>query len=373
MTINRENYESYFILYIDRELNADDRKAVEEFLQLNPDLQPEFDQFAQAVLLVDEDIQLSNKESLLKTPTTLTQQEEELLLLSVDEELSPVQQLELNKLLKEESLAKQEWDYFQQTKLEADLSVVHPNKASLYREENKKRPVIFMNWQRLAVAAMIAIVLGLTWVYTSNENNHEADGHSLANTNNTTNGENGQKQVINPFGKTSNDISAQTNDQVTDHSGTHEDPSQQIQTTEVKTNSQYVANRDNRSSSSITTPTTAVRKDNVVPVQDNIIIVNGNNLPKPRDIDNRDELVKQIAANQDSKKDNINSNHAVTESSITPSYTALTTSTVTDTDNGKKNKHRGFFRKLTRVVEKGTNVDIANGDEVSILGFAIKM
>ena len=42
MDINRNNYESFFLLYLDRELNEMDRKEVEKFLVENTDLQKEF-------------------------------------------------------------------------------------------------------------------------------------------------------------------------------------------------------------------------------------------------------------------------------------------------------------------------------------------
>ncbi|MDP4213895.1 MAG: hypothetical protein Q8926_14865 [Bacteroidota bacterium] len=42
MDINRNNYENFFLLYLDRELNETERKEVEKFLFENTDLQKEF-------------------------------------------------------------------------------------------------------------------------------------------------------------------------------------------------------------------------------------------------------------------------------------------------------------------------------------------
>ena len=42
MDINRNNYENYFLLYLDRELDSTDRERVEKFLEDNTDLQKEF-------------------------------------------------------------------------------------------------------------------------------------------------------------------------------------------------------------------------------------------------------------------------------------------------------------------------------------------
>src|ERR1700676_4331924 len=42
MEINRNNYETFFLLYLDRELNPTDMLDVEKFLSENADLQKEF-------------------------------------------------------------------------------------------------------------------------------------------------------------------------------------------------------------------------------------------------------------------------------------------------------------------------------------------
>ena len=51
MTINRNNYEEYFLLYVDRELNGDEQKMVEEFVKLHPDLEKELSALQQTISL----------------------------------------------------------------------------------------------------------------------------------------------------------------------------------------------------------------------------------------------------------------------------------------------------------------------------------
>jgi hypothetical protein len=51
MEINRNNYETFFILYLDRELSAPDMLEVEKFLNENTDLRKEFSLFQQTVLI----------------------------------------------------------------------------------------------------------------------------------------------------------------------------------------------------------------------------------------------------------------------------------------------------------------------------------
>jgi len=65
MTVNRNNYEEYFLLYIDRELNGNERKMVEEFVRRHPDLEKELTALKQTVAVPPE-IVFEHKEILLR-------------------------------------------------------------------------------------------------------------------------------------------------------------------------------------------------------------------------------------------------------------------------------------------------------------------
>ena len=65
MEINRINYEKFFLLYLDRELNSAEMQEVEKFLGENTDLQKEFI-LLQQTLFVPEEIVFEQKELLLK-------------------------------------------------------------------------------------------------------------------------------------------------------------------------------------------------------------------------------------------------------------------------------------------------------------------
>ena len=54
MDINRNNYETSFLLYLDRELNPSEMLAVEKFLSENTDLQKEFELLRHTVFLPEE-------------------------------------------------------------------------------------------------------------------------------------------------------------------------------------------------------------------------------------------------------------------------------------------------------------------------------
>ncbi|MDP4130125.1 MAG: hypothetical protein Q8939_08180 [Bacteroidota bacterium] len=65
MTINRNNYEEYFLLYIDRELGDAERQMVEDFVRRHPDLEKELAALRQTVVL-PPDLVFEHKEALLR-------------------------------------------------------------------------------------------------------------------------------------------------------------------------------------------------------------------------------------------------------------------------------------------------------------------
>src|SRR5690349_12472735 len=93
MKINRHNYEEFFILYMDNELNADQRRAVEDFVSNHPDLKEELDTLLQYKMTPDETIVFPVKEELLKVEeSTALADYRETLLLYIDNELNATQQ-----------------------------------------------------------------------------------------------------------------------------------------------------------------------------------------------------------------------------------------------------------------------------------------
>jgi hypothetical protein len=65
MTINRNNYEEYFLLYVDRELGRDEQVMVEDYVRLNPDLEREFNLLKQTTAIPPVMV-FEGKEALLK-------------------------------------------------------------------------------------------------------------------------------------------------------------------------------------------------------------------------------------------------------------------------------------------------------------------
>jgi hypothetical protein len=64
--IHLENYQTFFLLYVDEELSAEERRGVEAFVAANPSTQEEFQLLLQTKVEADEKVVFANKEVLYK-------------------------------------------------------------------------------------------------------------------------------------------------------------------------------------------------------------------------------------------------------------------------------------------------------------------
>lgn len=150
MNINRNNYESFFLLYVDNELSVPERNALELFVQENADLQEELDMLKQSVVKAD-DIVFKGKSKLFKPEIILAETEEQLLLY-IDGELTSAAAKELETVLANNNSLATQLQLLQQTKLSPADKIIFANKELLYRKEDSR--VIPFAWWKLAVAAV---------------------------------------------------------------------------------------------------------------------------------------------------------------------------------------------------------------------------
>jgi len=152
MLINRDNYETIFLMYVDNELSAADRFIVEEFLAANEDLREEMEVLHSAVL-PDEDLVFVPKTRLYKNATPVESVQESLLLL-LDNELTGTSKDILVKQINENPQIKEEWNILQKTILDTNKAVVFEDKKSLYRHTER---VIPMRFWRAAAAVLVGL------------------------------------------------------------------------------------------------------------------------------------------------------------------------------------------------------------------------
>lgn len=166
-TINRNNYEEFFLLYIDGELPPAEKQAVEQFVLEHPDLGIELEMFRQTLLLPDEQMVFADKETLFRGPSVINNGNYETYLLSyIDDELNTTERTAVESFMQQNPVAQETLALLKQAKLEAE-PVICPDKQALYRTTVKERPVVYLRWQRIAAAAVIAGLCFTLWTVFS--------------------------------------------------------------------------------------------------------------------------------------------------------------------------------------------------------------
>ncbi len=380
MNINRHNYEEYFILYMDNELNSEDRRMVEAFVQEHPDLKDELELLQQFKLSPDESISFQYKEDLLKENgealITLSNYEE-WLVLYIDNELGQPQRAKVETFISNHPAVAAELALLQKAKLQPE-TVVFAHKESLYRREEKVRPIAAKWWR--AAAAILILGLGITTALVLN--NKKKANLPTASKNIPVKPANENPVLVKEtMPDQNNTVEAQ------DNPGTKEEI---ISPDKYKSNNttnpvykQAVADnnapfkQDNRKDIKQISPVQDDNKQAPVVVDNNNAIKQNNNLPKPDqnpfvNENRKDDAIATNNTKQDNKQVKQDDNNSTTIKDVTPGTPQ--SSDYILASNGKKNKNRGIFRKIARTFEKRTNIDpTEDGDRLLVAGFAINM
>ena len=179
--INRSNYEEFFLLYVDNELTKEERSEVEAFLLLHPDLQDELDALMSTTL--DAESFSFDKESLFADSMKQNSMEESLLLY-LDNELPDAEKQRLETELNTNPDLQADYHILQQAKLDANETIVYPNKEELYRHATRSiRPVFMM---RAAAAILIMLTAGVIFWTSNDSTKPDSIATGTQHTNNNT-------------------------------------------------------------------------------------------------------------------------------------------------------------------------------------------
>ena len=390
MNINRHNYETFFLLYVDNELSAADRKAVEEFVQVNTDLQVEL-QLLLETTLPTETVSYNATQDLYKKEIELDSLQESLLL-HLDNELDASAKKEIEAAIGSDNNINKEWQVWQQTKLDSKDVVEFKDKKSLYRHEGSR--VVAMRFWRIAAAAAILLMILLTGISIL-RNNKPLDKEDSTAKNETKAVE--KKQSVNKDDiKIADDIV---------------DPSEK---TSIENIASANATKEKEQKENNTNP--------VIPVKQQGQVVEKNNIAVEKNINNKKEVIEKTSLENINKEksneiiastvltnrksevvpeskipDAVANTSSIKEKISAPSKPFIDYNSVpampdsyaktaglnegTSENNNKifymneetvtRSKVGGLFRKVKRIVER--NANIKTGKSVKIAGFEIAL
>lgn len=358
MKLNRNNYEEYFILYLDNELMAEDRLQVETFVRENPDLKAELDLLLQSKLLPDTDIILTDKGPLMRfdNPSVSLNNYEEWLIAYIDNELTEEERKDTEQFIAANPSIQKEFSVLQQTKLQPE-EIVFPYKESLYRKEERPR-VISISWQRIAVAAVLLLGISTTAIILLKK---PGKGIDIVKKDQPTE----KIQTPIPPVKLPDNATPEKQEVIVNNNQEKNKP-------QIKENNNTTAKQKERNNQSlqikqdqpvIAEASKDKKKTNDLPQPVNNPYVNGKtDSSKTKDVIVKKDIPKEIINPRKENED------VVTVSTLQPSDRI-------EQPDGKKNKLRGFFRKVTRTLEKRTNIKATDDDDDHLLiaGLSIKL
>lgn len=156
MNINRENYEIYFLDFIEGNLTEAQKKELQQFLLENPDLASELDDFDNIQLEIPQ-IEYSNKNSLKRYSNEneiVESNFEKFCIAYIENDLSENKKVQFLEFLENNEHKKQEFEGYKKIKLISDKNLIFKNKEQLKR-------TIALNISRKKIYSTIAIAASL--------------------------------------------------------------------------------------------------------------------------------------------------------------------------------------------------------------------
>ena len=345
--ITPENYEEFFILYMDGELSKEQMAEVDKFVNTHPHLKIEL-QILLSTKLPPEEMSI-NKEELFSSSMNKAYEEEQLLSF-MDNELTPEERTELNKKISQNTQLQINYSTLLKAKLDPSENINYPYKKELYRKTNRR--IAYVPFLRIA-AVIIVIAIGLI-IFENRSAVKRDDSTAGIKKNNTPNvpAQPTTKKGIPNITAPVKDLPVTT-------------------TTSVKQN---ITNKSSNTLSKIQ------KKD----LQKLIPAVN--NQPVKDDIALRPSL--EISEKNISPSTNVSFvplNETINHPGVTSALnqrTTINTASATDqnpeikmvADNNHKGSLKSFLRKAARVIEKKTGIDPANENEELLIGaVAVKL
>jgi hypothetical protein len=369
MQINRNNYEEFFILYMDNELDATSRLEVEAFAAAHPDLREELDLLMQTQFTPDISLEYGDKSELMQFDTTSginAGNYESWLLMYADNELSAADKIITEKFIASHATAAQELWLLKEAHLEPE-QIIFEGKESLYRKEEKSRP--FIRWQ-MAAAAVLLLVVSTTALILNNSDSDQptgTDGPRLASIDKSEKTQTPVKIV------TVEEQPELLQPKSTEESTTIAPTSRSSKETK-KNNAPVEAIKHINDQLKNTTTDVANVSSKTTGSNTNVERVNPFNTVSTEKAQSGSQMINDASIANAKMTQQQNSNTPTVTTKATDPFNLVDEPVATNDiinaseSTGKKSKLRGFFRKVTRTFEKKTNINPTDEDDRLLVG-----
>lgn len=326
--ITRHNYEEYFLLYVDNELSAAERMAVENFASSHPDLREELDILLENTVLELPSASLEDKSFLMADSMKLNIMDDSLLLY-IDNELGQQERSKVEKELRSNPEYQLQYNLLLSTKLQQE-KILYPNKAELYRRTER---AVGVYWLR--VAAAVLVIAAITLVYFLN-----GDSASI------------QPAVAVADPKKENIV---------------QPDKEQVAVVPVEQKIAPAEKRIQKSNKNVSVPV----RQQIIPDdnKDNIAYAPVDKKTDPVPVVNTNQDVRtkaEVADTGNGTQQNINTT-SVTDPPII-AYHIPEPGTTGPRDNDKSGSVKGLLRKATRFIEKRTGINPVNDNDELLIG-----
>jgi hypothetical protein len=364
MIINRNNYEEFFLMYVDDELNTQQRAEVEMFVQQNADLRSEFEMLLQTKLDGDEEVEFAHKTELLKIKDSIgLDNYREYFLLYIDNELNESSREAVETFVLQHPQLQDEFTLLKQTVLPQE-KIHFYHKKSLYRKEERR--VVYFNWTRIAVAAALIGATALVWRIASDINHPDINVANVQQSNATTKpatSEQINKDTVQQFATPS----PKAKEEIASSKPTQQENKQQVAVrTEKKKTVKPVENKIQKDNSDIAVNEHKKTNDPVNITQQQTIADNKNQVAtnNKNDFGKSNPIIAELGDNNQPKESDDPMQRAKSTNAVntkTPKdiiqpavYKELNTDDVVSTDDGlyignmelNKNQVRGILKKV---------------------------
>lgn len=186
-TINKNNYEAYFLDYYEKNLSAEQVAELMLFLENNPQFKEEFIEYEEIVLEPEENIVFENKASLkkevYKTVGNITSENyEDYIIADIENQITLKERNELSNFIKENPNSEKDYNLYKLTVLQPDLTVIFPGKKSLKKPLGRTiRPFAKRLYYATAIAASAAVLIGMFFL-NGNQNNMQTNAFASRET-----------------------------------------------------------------------------------------------------------------------------------------------------------------------------------------------